>query len=360
MTPNKIEKRKNFIIHIVFLAMVLFLGYLALEYVIGWVMPFILGFIVSLAFRPIVNFLDKKTPLGKRFCAFLVVVLGYVLLSLFLWLIGDALFQNIKEFFLNLPTFYIEEINPFLSTANQGLLDFAGRFSPDFADQIGKVITASMASLQESLIDISANTLSSLASASTKLPLLLISLIFTILSSLFISMDFDHVIDFLKRQIPDKNKEMLLDIKSYLFTTLSSYLRAYLILMCITFIELSVGLFILRTKNPFGVSALIAITDAFPLLGTGTILIPWAIISLFQQRYYLSLGLFALYLIVTAVRQFIEPKIIGDQLGIPPVVAIIGIYLGFVWFGIWGAILFPVIMNIVIRLHRAGKIKIWK
>lgn len=360
MDLKKAAKRKTFIINIMYLALVLFLAFLVLEYVIRWVMPFLLGFIISLIFLPLIRFLSRKTKINKRVCAFFVILLGYVLMGFLVWLLGNALFQNIKEFCLNLPEFYTQEIAPFLGMANQGLLDFAKRFSPEIAQQVGETLTEMLNGLQSSLIDLSTTVLSSLASASTKLPLMLISLIFTILSSLFIGMDYDNFMDFIKRQIPEKNKAMLNDIRSYLGKTLVSYLRAYLILMAITFIELSVGFLALRIHNPFGIAAIIAIADALPVLGTGTIVLPWALISLLQQRFYLALGLVLLYLIITAVRQFIEPKVIGDQLGLPPIVAIICIYLGFIWFGIKGAILFPITMNIILSLHRAGKIHIWK
>lgn len=360
MDLNKIEKRKNFIINIIFFAMVLFLAFLFLEYAISWIMPFLLGFLVSLMFRPLIRMVSQTTRLNKRFCAFVIVLLGYALLGFLLWLGGNALFRNIKQFCLNLPTIYTNEIGPFLSAANQGILNFAERFSPDIAAQVGDTLSSMLEGLQSYLVELSTQVLSSLAGASTKIPLILISLIFTILSSLFISMDYDNVMDFIKRQIPEKNKAMILDIRDYLGKTLASYLRAYLILMAITFVELSVGLLALRVHNPFGIAAVIAVADALPVLGTGTVVLPWAVISLFQQRYYLALGLLLLYLIITAVRQFIEPKVVGDQLGLPPIVAIICIYLGFVWFGVLGAILFPVTMNIILCLHRAGKIHIWK
>ncbi|MEG2670480.1 MAG: AI-2E family transporter, partial [Oscillospiraceae bacterium] len=188
----------------------------------------------------------------------------------------------------------------------------------------------------------------------------LISLIFTILSSLFISMDYGEFFGFINRQLPEKQLTMIVDIKDYLKKTLLSYARAYIILMAITFVELSIGFLILRIENPFGIAACTAIADAFPILGTGTIVIPWAIIAVFQQNYYLAIGLILIYLTVSIVRQFIEPKIVGDQLGLPPIVAIICIYLGFVWVGLSGAILFPITMNIIFSLHRAEKIHIWK
>lgn len=360
MNQNKIEKRKNFIINIVFLALVLVLAFLFLEYAIKWVMPFLLGFLVSLMLKPLIKLTSRVTKVSKKICAFVIVVIGYVLFGLLIWLVGDHLFKAVKDFCLNIPEIYNNDISPFFGTANQGLLDFAKRFSPETAEQVGEFLTNMLETLQSSLLKLSTNVLSSLATTSTKLPLWLISFIFTILSSLFISMDYDHVMEFIKRQIPEKNKLMILDIKNYLSKTIVGYVKAYLILMCITFIELSVGLLALRVKNPFGIAAVIAFADMFPVLGTGTIVLPWAVISLFQQRFYLALGLVLLYLIVTGIRQFIEPKIIGDQLGLQPIVAIICIYLGFVWFGVMGAILFPVTMNIIVSLQKAGKIHIWK
>ena len=360
MSLNKISKRRNFIISIVFYAIVLVLAFLFLEYALKWIMPFLIGYIVALAFNPLIKLIVSKSKIPRKVCAFGVVVVGYVLFGILLWNIGGVLFREIKEFCLNIPSMYTNEISPFLSSANEGILNFAKRFSPEAAEQIGEILENMLDGVQSSLVDLSASILSGFAGISKKVPLYLISFIFTILSSLFISMDFDKVKAFLFRQIPEKNQAMILDIKDYLGKTIASYLKAYLILMCITFIEVSVGLSALQVKNALGIGAIIAVADAFPILGTGTIVLPWAVISIFQERYYLALGLVLLYLIVTAVRQFIEPKIVGDQLGIPPIVAIICIYLGFVWFGVKGVILFPVTMNVIVCLHRAGKIHIWK
>ena len=360
MEINKTEKRRNFIINIIFIALVLFLGFLVLEYAIVWVMPFLLGFLIALFFRPLVKLLTRVTGVDRKLWAFVVVIIGYIFVGFLLGLVGHSLFETIKGFGINLPTIYAEEINPFFSSANQGIMDFAKKFSPEFAKQVGDILNNTLEGLQTYLIDLSASLISGIAAISKRLPLWLISLIFTILSSLFISMDYDHVMEFIKRQIPEKNKVMLLDIKDYLAKTLAGYLKAYLILMCITFLELSVGFLVLRIKNPFGIAAIIAIADMFPVLGTGTVVLPWALISVFQQRYYLALGLLILYIIVTVVRHFIEPKIIGDQIGLTPIVAIICIYLGFVWFGVMGAILFPVTMNIIVCLQKADKIHIWK
>ncbi len=360
MDVNKVAKRRSFIINTVYLALILLLAFLFLEYALGWVMPFIIGFLIAAALKPVIRFLADKTKIPKRACAFLVVLLGYILVGFLLWLIGDQLSQAIKAFSLNLPGFYNEEILPFLESANRGLLDFAHFLSPDLASQVADILSSMLDGLQASLLDISTSVLSGLAGASAKVPLLLISLIFTILSSLFISMDYDSVLSFIKRQFPEKSKTLLGEIRICLKETLLRYGKAYLILMCITFIELSVGFLALGVKNAFGIAAITAIADILPVIGTGTILLPWAVIALFQQRVYMALGLLILYLIITMVRHFIEPKIVSDQLGIPTIVSLLCIYLGFVWFGVLGMILFPVTMNIIIILHKAGKIHLWK
>ncbi len=357
---DRIEKRKKFIVNITFWALVLILAYLVIEYALIWVMPFILGFLVALLFRPLIRLCSEKTKLSKRLCAFVIVLLGYFLLGLLVWRLGSAVFQSIKDFCMNLPTFFAEEIQPFFNAAGDGILGFSRWVFPDMAEQVEDLLAGTLSGMQSSLGEMSTNVLTALAGASTRLPLWLISFIFTILSSLFISMDYDHVMEFISRQMPEKTRAFVRDIRSHLGKTIVGYLKAYLILMLITFLEISVGLLVLRVKNPFGIAAIIAIADAFPILGTGTVVIPWAIISLFQQRYYLAAGLILLYLIVTAVRHFIEPKVVGDQLGISPIVAIICIYLGFVWFGVLGVILFPMTMTILLSLQKAGKIHIWK
>lgn len=360
MDLKKTEQHRAFIINTVYWALILVIAYIAFNYVIVWIMPFLIGLLVALLFRPLIQLVSRKTKIKEKFWAFVFVILGYIILGLLLWLGGYKLLTWLKNLSSNLPAYYNNNISPFLDNLNRAILDFANRLSPDIVGQVGETLRNMADTIQNSIVAFSADILSLLANASTRVPLFLISLIFTILSSLFISMDFDEIAGFVKRQLPDKQRDMLIDIKDYLKKTILSYARAYLILMCITFVELSVGLLALRVENAIPIALLIAIADALPVLGTGTVVLPWAVIALFQQKFYLAAGLLLLYLIVTVVRQFIEPKVVGDQLGLPPIVTIICIYLGFVWFGILGAIAFPITMNIIVALQRAEKIHLWK
>jgi len=184
--------------------------------------------------------------------------------------------------------------------------------------------------------------------------------VFTILASIFISLDYTAITTFLKKQLPGKAATFLGDAKSHLGKTVLGYLRAYLILWILTFTELSIGLSILKVKSAVGLAAIIALADILPVVGTGGILLPWSVFSLITGNYFVGFGLIVLYLIILVVRNFAEPKIVGDQLGLNPLITLVAIYLGYLWMGVVGMILLPITATILIGLHKTGKIKLWK
>ena len=130
--------------------------------------------------------------------------------------------------------------------------------------------------------------------------------------------------------------------------------------MLVTFCELTVGLFLLGVKGPWFIAFMIAVFDIMPVLGTGGILIPWTIISLAMGNFFFAAGMFILYLIVTIVRSSIEPKIIGDQVGLHPVATLMSMYLGTKLLGVIGLLGFPISLVILKQLNDSGKLKLFK
>lgn len=119
------------------------------------------------------------------------------------------------------------------------------------------------------------------------------------------------------------------------------WVRAYLLLLTLTFFELFVGLSIIGVKYSFILAIIIAAVDILPVLGTGTVLIPWAVISLLMKDYRIGLGLLILYGVISIVRQICEPKIVGKSLGMPPLLSLVSMYVGFRLFGFFGMIAGP-------------------
>ncbi len=130
--------------------------------------------------------------------------------------------------------------------------------------------------------------------------------------------------------------------------------------MLITFVELSIGLLILRVNNAIPVALGVAVFDILPVLGTGGIVIPWSLVSFLTGNTFLGVGLLILYAVITIIRNFIEPQVIGDQLGLNPIVSIISMYLGFVWLGVGGMILMPISVQTLLTLQNKGVMRLYK
>jgi sporulation integral membrane protein YtvI len=188
----------------------------------------------------------------------------------------------------------------------------------------------------------------------------MVSLIFTILASFFLSIHYDRSKKFIMLQLSEKTRVLVHAIKNTMSDTVLRYLRGYLKIMLDTFVELSIGLTILGVSNSIATAFGIAIFDILPVFGSGGILLPWALFQLLSGNMFVGIGLVILYGAITVIRNFIEPKIIGDQLGLNPVISIISIYLGFVWIGVAGMILMPISVQIAISLHKKGIIRLYK
>ena len=141
--------------------------------------------------------------------------------------------------------------------------------------------------------------------------------------------------------VPERARGRLSEVGKRLKTAAKGWIRAYLVIFLITFVELFAGLSVLRVKYAFLLAVLIATVDILPILGTGTVLIPWAVVSLMMKNFKLGIGLLVLFGVITVVREVVEPKIVGKSLGISPILALISMYAGLKLFGFAGMIIVP-------------------
>jgi len=181
-----------------------------------------------------------------------------------------------------------------------------------------------------------------------------------IISTFFIAVDYDKLSEFVLRQFTGKARKLILDIKQYVIGTLFVYLRSYALIMSVTFVELSVGLSLLSIPNALIIALCIAFFDILPILGTGGVMIPWTIITFFQGDYKTGVGLVVVYVIITVVRNIIEPRIVGSRIGVHPVATLIAMFLGAHFFGILGLFGFPITLSLLRHLNDTGTIKIFK
>ena len=195
----------------------------------------------------------------------------------------------------------------------------------------------------------------------SNLPALLVSFFIWVVASIFLSIDYDKVTAFFQRQIPRRHQNLARDIRELCHTTLFRMLRAYLLLMLLTFAGLSIGFLLLRIPYALPLAALISLMDILPVLGVGTALIPWALAELVLGDFHLFIGLGLLYVVVSLVRNILEPRVVSHQIGLHPLVTLFFMFLGLRATGsLAGMLLFPLVVMIVKQLQDAGKIHLWK
>jgi len=356
------KKRLSFIIHLVFWGIIITLAYLGLRYLFGAILPFLIATgIAALLQRPI-NFLDKKTKLKRKFWSPVFVTVTFLIMAFLIFVLGAQLIGQLVSFINQVPGF-VSDLTPKVSASVSGLLEGLKESLPD---EFASMIESTSASLTSQAVSVATSMAGSLAASiasftTTRLPFIIISFIITIVATFFISSGYDGFMGFIKRQIPNRVKKESSGLKKFSKSVVLNMLKSYLTIMLITFAELSIGLsIIIGMEYSILLAAIIAVLDILPILGSGTVLIPWAIISLLLGNWGMALGLIILYAVITIIRNIIEPRIVGINLGLHPIVTLISMYLGLQVMGVSGMFLFPLTCLLLITLQENGSIKIWK
>ena len=358
MLSKKDYKKLHYLIQFAFIAVFLFLGYLAVRYVFGAIAPFIIAFIAASLVEPIVRFMVSKVRLPRAAASTIGIILLLVaflavasFVSVFIWKEG-------KELILRLPS-YITAIAEHIKHLMQ---NDTGIFSHLSDESIAKVMDY-IANYDYSTLftgTIGGSVLGYAGNMVIQIPNVLIFCIVTIVSSFFMSISFPMVKSFILAQFKPQQQSLIIDVKKTFFSTVGKYLRSYSILMFITFAELLIFFLIFGFKPALPLAFLISIVDILPVLGVGTILIPWSLVSLLTGAPWRALILICMYIVVTIVRQVLEPKVIGDHVGMLPILTLFCIWVGLKLFGFLGMFLIPITVVILKNLQENEKINLWK
>ena len=335
------NRKLDFIINIIYYALLTLIvfGFIRFSALLS---PFFIGFIISVLIYPAVSFLKKRTKIPASFSAGILVTLILSAAVSIIFLLSSLLYKQILSFSQKLPHL-INEI-----TVN--LTDFLHSNRIDVSvDMINNV----KQSISSSAVNLSVSVLGNLTDGLSSVPSIFISCV------LFCS-DMPRIRIFLREFLPCRFRQTALEIKRFTSATLVRMLKAYSLIMLITFFELVLGLYLFKIESPLTKAALIAFVDILPVLGCGTVLLPWALISVLGGNITLGIKLAVLYLIIACVRQFAEPKIVGSNIGMNPLLTLVSVYVGFRISGITGMFIFPIIVITVLHLFKTGYIKIPK
>lgn len=354
------DEKKKFIINILYIITLFAVVYFIFKYAIHWVMPFIIGFLIAFILKPTTEFITRVTKIKRKGVSIFVIGVFYFLVVVILWFLTAFLWNEMAGLIKVIPSLYFGKIEPLFFDVNNWVVERVKTLSPEFADTLSNMIVSGLQYLASVVKNLSIYLLSAITNIISNIPLYLISVIFTIVCSIFISVDYKNITSFIKRQLPAKFNSNFVDARKFLFGTLLKMIKAYAIILSITFIEMLVGLSILKIRYALPIAAIVAVLDILPLIGTGGIIIPWAIVELILKDYQKGIGLLIIYAVITIVRNTIEPRIVGHQIGLSPVITITAMYAGLRLFGFVGFICAPIVAILVKHLNDTGKIHIYK
>jgi sporulation integral membrane protein YtvI len=354
---SKLEERKKFIINVLYFALAAALLYFIVKYVLVWVFPFIIGLIVALLLRPMIHFLSNKCRIPHKVAVIILAVLFYAVVGFLLILIGIKIVYILIDGFESLPNIFSQYIQPQINSLFENLKELTAKLDPNMAQIIQNMTTSFSESAGSVVTGLSSEVIKILTSTVISLPGLLLSLLLSIISSIFFAMDSVKISDYLTKLLSVKMQSNMTRLKKLAGDIGLKYVKSYAILVSVTFIELSVGLLILGIDNAIAIAAIIALIDLLPILGTGIIVIPWILVELIKGNVPLGIGLAVLYAVIVIVRNILEPKIVGRQIGIHPLAMLISMYVGLQIFGFIGIFVLPIILVVVKGFYDSKKLE---
>ncbi len=354
------EKKRSFIINVVYYGIMLVFLTVAVKFVLPMLAPFVTALIIAYVLRRPTRYLCRNFGLPKKPTAMALVLVFYCTMGVLISILVSKTYSGAQNLIMMLPHIYTEHLEPAVADVFQNFEQFALRTDENLFSMIQGYDEQFMQWLGSLISNISGKAVGAASVLATEIPGLFIELVLLIISTFFIAADYPIMKEFCLRQMGSKTAGVFLRIKEYLVGTLFVCIASYAIIASLTFVELSIGLSILRLKHPFLIAALIAIFDILPVLGTGGIMIPWAIISFLQRDITRGLGLLLIYVVITVIRNIVEPKFVGSKLGLHPVVTLASMFAGAQMFGVVGLFGFPIGLSLLGYLNDTGTIHVLK
>ena len=316
-------------------------------------MPFVIGWIIAMIANPLVRFLESRLKVVRKHGSVLVVITVLALIIGALYLLLSKLLSEASGLLQSLPqlweTFQIEVRN--IGRQLENLFSF-------LPDQLGiqmKAVADNLDSYMGVLLqNVATPTVEAAGSVAKSLPSILVNTVVVILSSYFFIAERDTILNLWKQYMPENSKKHMSYMRRDAIRLIGGYFMAQFRIMFVVAAILTVGFLVLQVPYSFLLALLISLLDFLPVFGTGTVLIPWGLIKLLSGEYYMAGGLILLYILSQFIRQAIQPKIVGDSMGLPPLMTLVLLYIGFKVSGLGGMILAVPVGLVFLNLYKYG------
>ena len=354
-----LQRQMRFLIGAAYAAVLAGLLYLAMRYLLPWLLPFLIALALAAAMERPVQWIRRRTGLRRDFLwAVFTLALAAAVIAAIAVLTGQIA-EQARQLLTALPA--LLSVLPTLADGIGARLEEMTAACPEaLRQEVAQFLAQSVPRLSQLGASVSQAGMRLLGRAAAALPGTGLFLVTTVLATFFTGCLYPRLPDFFRRQVTPQQLARLQEIRSGAVTSLGRWLRSQATLLAVTFAELLTGFLLLRQPYALLLACLIALIDALPVLGTGTVLLPWAAGLCLLGSVPRALALLALYGVITVVRSVLEPKLVASQAGLPPLASLCAMYLGFRALGVGGMILCPIVLLLLKQLHSTGTLRLWK
>lgn len=341
------------ILNLVTALVILLLCIFLLPKAIMFFMPFVIGWIISLIASPLVRFLEEKLKIRRKALSAFVIIAVLAVVILIVYYIVVKLARETTSFINELPVLW-KRIEAEFAQIGANLQGIYVRLPLDVQEKITQLSNGLEGYFSDFVGEIGTPTFTAVGNFAKQLPDIFMAVIMTLLSSYFFVSDKSYLSDCMKKYLPKAIYYRFSLIRSSFRDAVGGYFKAQFKIEIWIYMLLVIGLLILGIDYAFVIALGIAFLDLLPVFGTGTVMIPWAVIEILSGEYKRAVGLLIIWIIGQLVRQVIQPKIMGDSIGIDPIPTLFLLYIGYHVSGVLGMILALPIAIIVINLNEAG------
>ena len=316
-------------------------------------LPFVVGWMIALIASPLVRFFDKRLKIKRKAGGAMVIVMVLALVILVLYLAGSKLVKEIVGLVGALPEIW-ESTEADFEDISKNLSVIYNRLPKDLQQGISGVSGQVTTYLGDIFGSISMPTIEAVGNFAKQLPAIFIGVIMTLLSAYCFVAERDNIIEWFGRVTPRSILVRYRTIKRGLVRAVGGYFKAQLHIEVWMYLLLVFGLVVLQVDYALLIALLIAFLDFIPFFGTGTVLVPWAIIKILSADYKMAIGLLIIWGVGQLVRQLIQPKIVGDSIGVKPIPTLFLLYVGYRLSGVLGMIVSVPLGLIVYTMYMEG------
>ena len=341
---NKEKLQKIAYLTVALVGIVLLVG-IFLRFLFLPLLPFLIAWGAAFALRPLSDKISALTHINKKAVsvtlAVITVSIGLFALVSLTVLLLDGAWRLLSGFLSD------TRLGDILSAITEPLASVFGDGEGEITGYIEDSVKGALSKLLDGIISL-------LTGIVKGIPGVAFFILVTVISSIYFCLDLDSVNSLVKRFIPAGWLGVLRRIKDGTLSAGLKYIRSYLILMLITFATMLSGFAIIRVEGALALAAITALLDVLPLIGVGTILLPWGVVSLILGYTGRAIGLFVLFGVHEVIRQLVEPRIVGKSLGLHPIASLVLLYIGYKIFGFAGLLLTP-IASVAVGILREKK-----